>query len=390
MHKKIKCCYIFLTLLVIPMFFLSCFSCSSTGKISSTDSVAEETENVELEYFSEEEKQNEGKLNVPVLDKNQKTMASVSDKQLEKIEPLSFTEIWGYVTSDDVASYDASTPITDIGYFGAGLSTFGELIGVPNRNKLPKTDARVHLVIADNGRALTHFCLDPQYSVRDKLIADIIKATEPYDGLQIDFELVSAVDAEHFYSFLKELKEGIGDKIFSVAIPARTRTLKNDAYNYEKINKIVDRILVMAYDEHWSTSAPGPVASIDWCFNVAKYSLSVVPKHKLVMGIPFYGRAWADYDTAGAYRFSSVDRLFRGNYAEGKLPEGTEVSEVTYEKGIPTFTLKRNVTYKFYFDNTGSLISRMAMYKDLGVSSVGFWRVGQEDKEIWSKLKNEE
>lgn len=325
---------------------------------------------------------------IPVTDKAQKTPASVPQQEFDALSAINFDEVWAYLISGEEKHYNKDLPITDIGYFGAGLSTFGKLTGVPKRSGVPETNARVHLVVADNGRALTHFCLDPAYPVRAELIASLIEATKPFDGLQIDFELVSYADTKHFFSFLRELKDGIGkDKILSVAIPARTRTLKEDPYQYKEISQIADKVLVMAYDEHWSGSAPGAVASLDWCKKVASYACQVIPQNKLIMGLPFYGRAWSNDDTAGAYRFSSVERLFRGENAKGKLSSDTVVSNVSLKNEIPSFTVSKNVTYTFYFDNALSLHKRMTLYKEEKVRGVGFWRLGQEDKDVWQKIR---
>ncbi len=301
------------------------------------------------------------------------------DLHEESYTPLVFREIWAYLIDYDEASLKTTYPITDIGYFGAGLSTFGKLTGVPSLKRLSQYKGRVHVVIADNSKALTHFCLDPSFSVRNELLTSIIKAAEPFDGVQIDFELVSAADKEYFWSFLRELKEGIGTKILSVAIPARTKTLSNDAYDYASIANIVDRIIVMAYDEHWSGSKPGSIASLAWCKNVSIYAQSVIPSQKLVMGLPFYGRAWSNDDTTGAYRNSSVQRVMKEQ----------DISTPEREQGIPTFSFSKTVTFTFFFEDIHSLHTRLSMYKEQGIASVAFWRLGQEDTDIWSYVKTE-
>ncbi len=293
-------------------------------------------------------------------------------------QPHEFTEVWGYLLDGREHELNPSiNVVTDVGYFGAGLNTFGKLVGVPNPDKLKKFKGNIHLVIVDNSRALTHFCLDPKYDVRKELIDDIIKASKKFDGVQIDFELVSSQDEEHYLSFLKDLKHKLGKKTLSVAIPARIKTLEKDAYHYTKINEIVDRIIVMAYDEHWATSKPGAVASINWCQKVMAYSLSVLPKEKLVMGLPFYGRGWNTDDTAGAYRFPSIEKLQKNN----------QITQITRENNIPSFELTKEVTYKFYYDDLYSLVARMKMYKDNGVKNIGFWRLGQEETAVWEYIK---
>ena len=51
------------------------------------------------------------------------------------------------------------------------------------------------------------------------------------------------------------------------------------------------------------------------------------------------------------------------------------------------FEITKEVTYKFYYDDLYSLVSRMEMYKNSGVKNIGFWRLGQEETEVWNYIK---
>jgi spore germination protein YaaH len=289
----------------------------------------------------------------------------------------SFDEIWAYLLSGEEQTLKAAYPLSDIGYFGAEVDTYGQLVNVPNRRKISGFSGRVHLVVCCNSTALTHFVLEPGSAVRKKLIADLLKAVKPFDGLQIDFESVPARDGPSFRSFLAELREGLEDsKMFTIALRARTRPLSNDVYDYRLIVPLVDRILIMAYDEHWSTSAPGPIASMAWCRSVAAYGLLTIRPEKLIMGIPFYGRTWGSENTFRAFFHSGIERIKREN----------QVAEVRRESGIPTFTYKTPVTVTVYYEDEYSLSRRIEMYRAMGVKSIGFWCLGQETPVIWSLL----
>ena len=177
-----------------------------------------------------------------------------------------------------------------------------------------RNNARAHMVVIDSGRAL-HFCLDPEFKIRNTLIDSLIKASADYDGLQIDFELVSADDKEHYLSFLRELKSKLKpNQILSVAIPARTKKLTYDAYDYEKIASIVDRIIVMAYDEHWSTRT-WPHCLVDWCKMFLHMLKALFLEKKFILG-NLFTVVHGQMIIQRAYKFSSIDRLFRGENAE--------------------------------------------------------------------------
>jgi len=287
-----------------------------------------------------------------------------------------FGEIWAYVVAGNESALTRGLPLSDIGYFGAEIDSYGVLTDVPRRQNL-SFQGRVHLVVACNSRSLTHFVLISDRPERKTLIADLVAATRNFDGLQIDFENVPARDGSAFLSFLMDLRAALPGKMFTIALPARTRKLTDDVYDYEKIKPYVDRILVMAYDEHWSGSNPGSVASMDWCRRVADYSLRAIGPEKLIMGLPFYGRAWGDYSPSRAL----INRTIQG------IIKDENVRDIRYENGIPVFTYNKNVSIKVYFEDEKSLTARMGMYKSMNVNSIGFWRLGQETTEVWKYIK---
>jgi len=336
--------------LILVVFF--CFSCKAAPRSHGTDAEEEDGEAAEV----------------------------VFEMPAEGGPPVSaFGEIWAYVVAGREAALTPGLPISDIGYFGADIGVYGALIEVPDRKKLRNFTGRVHMVVKCDSRSLTYFTLRPDSIERKALIADLVAATRNFDGLQIDFENIPARAGDSFHSFLAELKAELGNKMFTIALPARFRKVKDDVFDYEKITPLVDRVLVMAYDEHWSTSAPGPIASLSWCKRVADYSLKVIGKEKLIMGLPFYGRAWGTPNPSQAYLYTGIERIINEN----------NVADIRRENGIPMFEYKVPVSVKVYYEDEYSLSARMEMYRTMGIASIGFWRLGQETPAVWQYIKLE-
>jgi spore germination protein YaaH len=312
---------------------------------------------------------------------------SMTDKELSvfitqtgsALPVTTFNEVWGYVLAGQEAALTRGLPITDVGYFGAEVDIYGYLSKVPNRQNLSSFPGRVHLVVTCGNYALTYFALMPGSPQKRRLVADLIAATKNFDGLNIDFENIPPRSGEAFLSFLRELRAGLPDKILSVALYARTRTLTNDVYDYAKIKPYVDRIFVMAYDQHWGGGPAGPVASLRWSRSVAEYSLRVIGREKLVMGIPFYGRAWANQNHHRALVYAGVERLINTH----------NVTEIRREHGIPTFDYEANINVKVYYEDEYSISARMEMYKSMNIRAIGFWRIGQETPRVWNILRLE-
>ena len=293
-----------------------------------------------------------------------------------------FMEIWAYLLRGEESELTGAEPITDLCFFGANLARDGrirETIARPTVRFHDGSQPAIHLVIAElSNQALMHFAMDPRYGVTPLLIGDICRISDDFDGVQIDFEAVSRDDAEIFLAFLKELKSRLpAGKTLSIAVPARTRLIA-DAYDYTRIAAIVDRLIVMAYDEHWSTSAPGPVASLPWCSRIVDYAKSAAAIDKVVMGLPLYGRAWQDKRLARALRFENVQDL---------LAEETVASGYTPELGAH-FEYSENVVVTVFYDDHRSLMEKLQLYRARDINSVSFWRIGQGPPELWSNLEN--
>jgi spore germination protein YaaH len=304
--------------------------------------------------------------------------AAFSESVVERPEEtVSFPETWAYLGVGDEAKLNGSFPVTDIAYFSASISNVGSLSGVPDFEKIAAAGVRKHLVVAELGNAaLTHFCLDPQYPLRDALVSAISEAAAPYDGVQVDFEAVMSRDGALYVDFLERLKAALGNKTLSVAVPARRRAT-GDAYDYGRIGAVADRVVVMAYDEHWSGGAPGPVASAPWTAKVADYALQNIGSEKLVMGLPFYGRAWPDKQLSRAYNHSGIMRIL--NEQSGSLAR--------QEGDVPNFEYQETVTVRVFFEDVRSLLSKLRAYREASVRAVAFWRFGQEDPSVWSILR---
>jgi spore germination protein YaaH len=217
-------------------------------------------------------------------------------EQITLFQPYSFNEIWGYLLKGEEKMPSGNEPLTDLCYFSCSVGWNGQLSTVPAPPLIapgPLRQARLHLVIADlTNAALMRTVLNPAGAPRANLIRNITAAAAHYHGIQIDFEAVPFSERANFAVFLQQLKTSLGpDKTLSVALPAR-RALINDGYDYKRIGTVVDRVLIMAYDQHWSTSKPGPVASLAWCREVVSYARSMIPNDRLIMWIASDGRVW--------------------------------------------------------------------------------------------------
>jgi len=294
--------------------------------------------------------------------------------------PIAFKEVWGYLMRGEEKSFIKTAPLTDIFYFSAAVNEKGLIntsVNPPFKPLFDGGEQRIHIVISDltNSSRMT-LCLNKKYGVRDKLIEHIAEVTKKFDGVQIDFEAILKQDRGAFLVFLRDLKKSLPEgKILSVAVPAK-RAYKDDAYDYEAIAKIADRILVMAYDQHWSTSKPGPVASLNWGKEVVKYASKNIPKKKLIMGLPLYGREWQTDGPSRALRWPQMEKILERDdlVAEYSIEEGYKI---LYDEDLKKI---------IYYDDVRATKHKMILYAKYNIAGIGFWRLGMENKELWDLI----
>lgn len=296
---------------------------------------------------------------------------------------LIFKEIWGYLLRGKEDALTGVEPFTHICYFSADVTDAGRITETVERPVIVREDGtrpEISLVITElSNAALAHFCLSPDYGVRPLLIGDICRVSQDFDGVQIDFEAVSADDAQSFWDFLQQLRNQLPvGKSLSVAMPARTAA-NADAYVYQKIAPFVDRMVIMAYDEHWSSSTPGPVASLPWCSAVLDYTQSVIDNAKIIMGLPLYGRAWQDKRLAKAMGFQNVQDLIAAKNVR-----------TSYQSELGSFfEYSENVLVKVFYEDVRTLREKLQLYQSRNVTSVAFWRVGLGSTDLWNGVGNQ-
>ena len=143
----------------------------------------------------------------------------------------------------------------------------------------------------DSTYVLTHT------SVRENLVNQIIAKALNYnlDGVNVDFEALSGAVGDGYIQFIRELSLKCDDNGLVLSVDNYVPSAYTQFYNRAEQANYADYIIVMAYDEHYSGSDEGSVASIGFVEKGAKDTLAQgVPAEQLVLGMPFYTRIWSE------------------------------------------------------------------------------------------------
>ena len=295
-------------------------------------------------------------------------------------------ETWAYLMKGEEKYFPARSPITDVVCFSAKADGDGNLQGGHLRPPaLPgaRPGTRYHLVVTIPWNpTLAHIFLNPKLPLRNRIIDGIVERSKPFDGVQVDFESIGKADGTAYLNFLVAVKKALPkDKLFSVAVMARwaghKRKNPDDAFDYPFIGMIADRVVVMAYDEHYSGGGPGPVSSLPWCEKIYAYAVKTIPPGKLVMGIPLYGRGWQTPSLAKAYKNRDIVKELLDK----------RIKSAWHPENGGSYSFTETVTVNVHYETNQSLEAKLNLYSRHPIRGVAYWRVSQEPDGFWEALK---
>jgi len=307
--------------------------------------------------------------------------------------------VYAYATHDYDAdnSYDSfiqnESNINYVITFTYGIDENGNLNGTENdviKDEAVK-DNVTPLLLIHNMRggtfdnSLIHSVLT-NVSARNNLIDNIVGAVKSggYKGVNIDFENVGYNDRQNYDQFLSDLKSKLAasNLMLTVAIPAMTADSPSSfwagGFDYAAISKVADKIIIMAYDQHWSGGSSGPICSFDWLQNVTNYALSTIDKDKIVMGLPAYGYDWSSAGTTSVTE-DDVKNLI-GMYG------GNALWNNVYKEPYYIY-YKNGVKHTVWFENSYSFKLKLDYLSSVGINSISFWRLGYESQDFWAAIE---
>jgi len=232
---------------------------------------------------------------------------------------------------------------------------------------------------------------------RIELVKQIVKAIEYYnlDGVNVDLENLKESDRNDYTDFVKRLRENLpSDKIVAVAVAPNPWGINKGwqgSYDYKALGEYSDYLMIMAYDEHYEGGIAGPVASYDFVENSIKYALKYVPKEKIVLGLPFYGRMWKQGDIVGGQGVSltTINALieryngkvyFDNNY---KSPKAVITINPWDSKPVVMGRVLGAGVYTIWFENEASIKYKLQLINKYDIKGTGSWSLGQETPDTW-------
>jgi spore germination protein YaaH len=208
-----------------------------------------------------------------------------------------------------------------------------------------------------------------------------------FDGLDLDWELVSPDDRDRFSEFVEELAEALHaeNRLLSIAVfpkesePGRWDTQK--AADYERLGAAVDEFKVMTYSYSGGWSDPGPQMPLAWARRVLAFAKSVVPAEKVLMGIPFFGFDWHGDATTAAH-WTDADAKRREVDAELLRHAGSGEASFTY-------TDDDGVMHAVWFQDRKAVGIKVNLLtrKHPDLAGIAIWQMYGEDPRFWDTIR---
>ena len=227
-------------------------------------------------------------------------------------------------------------------------------------------------------------------AAREALINNLVSEVTRVgaDGINIDFEYITAESAPHFLQFLRELYLACKGKNLVLSTDNYYPNNLNSFYRLGEQCEFIDYIIFMGYDEHYSKSKEaGSVASLPFVRGGVEQMLKKgVPAKQLILGIPFFTRNWSNLkDDDGTVKndVMSMDAVQTFLKQHDAKPEWDE----TLGQNVVLDVLEDGQKRSIWIEDAESIQRKLAVLKDNNLAGCAAWRLGFESKNVWAVIK---
>lgn len=231
-------------------------------------------------------------------------------------------------------------------------------------------------------------------SLRDQHVVALVDVVlrEGLDGVDVDYEELTGADRGAFSAFLARLGPALRShgRVLAVDVFAKEDDAgydqRNLAQDYAAIGRAADQVRLMAYDRHWETSPPGPVAPVDWVRRVVAYAVTQVPREALVLGVPTYGYDWAA-PAAGdpapppavVVSWGRADALAAARRIPVRWSDSAQSPSLAYADDAGR-------SHELWFEDRRSTAAKVEVASAERLGGVFLWLVGDVDTGTWPLL----
>ena len=222
----------------------------------------------------------------------------------------------------------------------------------------------------------------------EKQVMELLAANPRYHGIALDLEAIPE-DAQPAY------KKMVAD-LYAKMHPLQLRLYINvpvddNTWDFKYYAAHTDGVIVMNYDQHESSSGPGPVAGQDWFVSNLKAALKAIPRSKLICSIGEYGYDWT-LPMVGDKKHKNPNKVLDTDDLAVQ-DAWQEASDSDAPPEMDPDSLNMHFAYEdedahtrhevWYLDAVTAL-NEMRAARELGIQTFALWRLGSEDPTLWN------
>jgi cellulose synthase/poly-beta-1,6-N-acetylglucosamine synthase-like glycosyltransferase/peptidoglycan/xylan/chitin deacetylase (PgdA/CDA1 family)/spore germination protein YaaH len=206
----------------------------------------------------------------------------------------------------------------------------------------------------------------------DEIIAYLDRTNDA--GIMFDFENLPSNSMGDLVRLVRETNTALDSRGKTVAV---TMPIDNPAWSARDLAKAADRVILMAYDEHWQGGQPGPIASDAWFNDRLTATLQGLPPGKAIVALGNYGYDWHD----GHADSMTVEEAWLEAHDSDTRPVFDHAS------GNVGFSfLDEGRRHDVWMLDSAVSWNQLRTLSRLGVANVAIWRLGSEDPGFWPTL----
>jgi spore germination protein YaaH len=195
-----------------------------------------------------------------------------------------------------------------------------------------------------------------------------------YSGLVLDFESLRAADLPALLRISKAIADSARAhhvRTIAMAVPATDTA----AYPARALLGVVDALVVMLYDQHWSGSEPGPIAEPSWVRSSLATRVAEAGPSRLIAALPAYGYRWRKGQPTESIGFEEAVQMANAAGAPLQRDAGSQFLRSSARDGSEIWVSDATLF--------GTLVREC---QSLGVNRFAIWRLGEEDPAIWRSV----
>ncbi len=232
-----------------------------------------------------------------------------------------------------------------------------------------------------NGKLADDLLVNP--AARAALVKNLVSLARSrgYGGYVFDLENLSDRGMAAYPALVAEANKALDPLGREVWV---TAAFDDPSAPLSQLQKASDALVLMAYDQHYSTGAPGPAAGQDWFEKNLDQRLSHLDENKTILALGSYGYDWTLKDKTGPGKSDNV------TFHEATVAAADSDVKVSMDSNSlnPGFAYLDDAgrDHVVWFLDAATVFNEIKVADDYRPRGYGLWRLGAEDPGVWSVL----